>query len=234
MESAFIPWKKYLSYSLVAIVALFVYQFISSPMIVTVAGVGEVSAPAKTATLTFAISVNDDNAQSASNKLESSVNKIKETLKTNGIPESDIYEASTSILPAGSIVAGATGFQATANMGIKTTQINNVSIITTSLYSQGATVVTQPTFSVGEKDKVELEKDAYDLAIKDARKQANSLSWRYFKPIKKIVLIQESTTPTTSTVTSKADTVTQIEKKISADTGLIKVSKSLSVSYKMW
>lgn len=232
METANIPLKKYFLYSLVLIILLVIYQWISSPMVVTVTGVGEVSAKAETATLTFVLSSNNESPQSASDKVKETLKKIKETLKTSGIPESDIYEASTVILPASSVVAGATGYQATLNMGVKTTQINNLDGITASLYSQGAVVVTQPILSVGDKEK--LEKEAYDLALKNVKKQSNNIAFKYLKLFKKIVLVQESQTSPSSTVTSKADTVAQIDKNLSSEDGLIKISKVLSVSYKMW
>ena len=232
MESAILVFKKYFGYVLLFIVSVFLYTWVQSPLVVTVTGVGEVSAKAETATLTFAVSTNGETSQSASDKAKETSDKIKETLKTSGIPESDMYQASTVILPARSIVEGATGYQATLNMGVKTTHINNLDGLTASLYSQGAALVTQPILSVGDNEK--LEKEAYGLAVKDAKNQANSLALRYMKLIKKIVLVQESATSPSSTVTNKADTVSQIEKKLSPEDGLIKISKVLSVSYKMW
>lgn len=232
MESAGDLMKKYFGYLIFALGLLLAYQLISSPLIITVTGLGEVSAKAENATLTFVLSSNGDSAQSASDKVIETSKKIKDTLKTTGIPESDIYEASTAILPASSIVAGATGYQATLNMGVKTTQVNNLDGLTASLYTQGAIVVTQPMLSVGDKEKLEME--AYNLALKDAKKQANNVSLKYFKLLKKIVLVQESTTSPSSTVTTKADSVTQIDKNLSPEDGLIKISKVLSVSYKMW
>ena len=104
--------------------------------------------------------------------------------------------------------------------------------MTSNLYSQGAVVVTQPILSVGDKTK--LENEAYNLALKNTKKQANSIALKYFKLFKKIVLVQESTTSPSSTVTSKADIVAQIDKNLSSEDGLIKISKVLSVSYKMW
>lgn len=232
METANSSFKKYLFYSIALVVLLFIHQWISSPMVITVTGSGEVSSKAETATLTFVLSSNNESPQTASDKVKETLKKIKETLKTSGIPESDIYEASVVILPASSIVAGGTGYQATLNMGIKTTQVNNLDGVTSNLYSQGAVVVTQPILSVGDKTK--LENEAYDLALKNTKKQANSIALKYFKLFKKIVLVQESTTSPSSTVTSKADIVAQIDKNLSSEDGLIKISKVLSVSYKMW
>lgn len=232
MESAFFPWKKYLGYSFAILATIFIYSWIMSPMIITITGVGEVKAPAETATLTFTLSSNADNPQNATNAVKSIVANIKTNLASSGIPESDIFESQTTVLPASAVVTGATGFQATTSMGIKTNKINSLDGITNNLYSMGAIVVTQPILSVGNVDK--LEKQAYDLALKDANKKSWGIALSNWKLIKKIVLIEQSNTESTSTVTSKADTTLQIEKNLSPDDGLIKISKVVSVSYKLW
>ncbi len=232
MESAFFPWKKYLQYAVSAIALIFIYQWVMSPLIISVTGVGEVSAPAETATLTFTLSSNADTPQNATSAVKSIVANIKANFATSGIPESDIFESQITVLPASAVVAGATGFQATTSMGIKTNKITSLDGITNNLYSMGAVVVTQPILSVGNVDK--LEKQAYDLAIKDANTKSWGIALSNWKLIKKVVLIEQSATQPTSTVTSKADTVSQIEKDLSPDSGLIKISKVVSVSYKMW
>ena len=173
-----------------------------------------------------------DNPQSAITSLKSTSEKIKQTLSTNGIPESDIFESQVQVLPASAVVNGATGFQATTSMGIKTDKLNSLGGMINNLYSLGAVVVSQPVLTVGNIEA--LEKEAYNLAIKDAKKKANALAFSNWKLIKKIVLIEQSQTQPTSTVTSKADTVSQAEKNISPDDGLIKIKKVVSVSYKLW
>ena len=232
MESTVLVWKKYLGYTFAILAILFAYSWIMSPMIVSVTGVGEVSAPAETATLTFTLSSNGENPQVATTAVKSIVANIKANFASSGIAESDIFESQITVLPASAVVAGATGFQATTSMGIKTNKINSLDGITNNLYSMGAIVVTQPILSVGNADK--LEKQAYDLALKDANTKSWGIALSNWKLIKKIVLIEQSATEPTSTVTSKADTVAQIEKNLSPDSGLIKISKVVVVSYKMW
>ncbi len=232
MESAFFPWKKYLTYGLIAIVGLLAYSWVMSPLIVTVSGTGELSAKAETAALTFTLTANEASAQDALSSVKNTSNKIKESLKTAGIAENDIYESQSTVVPASAVAAGATGFQATTSMGIKTKDVNSLDSLTSLLYGQGAFVVSQPVLSVGNIDA--LEKEAYNMAIKDAKKKAGSLALSNWKLLRKIVLIEQSTTGASSTVTSKAGTIDQVEKKLSPNDGLIKISKVVSVSYKMW
>lgn len=232
MESAFFPWKKYLTYTLAILASIFAYSWITSPMIVTVLGSGEVSSKAETATITFSITSSGDNPQSAITSLKSTSEKIKQTLSTSGIPESDIFESQVQVLPASAVVSGATGFQASTSMGIKTDKLNSLDGMINNLYALGAVVVSQPVLTVGDIES--LEKEAYNLAIKDAKKKANAVAFSNWKLIKKIVLIEQSQSEASSTVTSKADTVSQVEKNISPDDGLIKIKKVVSVSYKLW
>lgn len=232
METAFFPWKRYLGYSFAALALIFAYSWITSPMLVSVTGQGEVTAAAETATLTFTVSANSDSPQAALAQVKETSNRIKQNLATTGIPESSVYESQAAVVPASAVVQGGTGFQATISMGIKTGQVNNLDGIINNLYSQGAAIVSQPVLTVG--NIAELERQAYNMAIKDAKKKAGSVALSNLKLFRKIVLIQESQTQPSSTVTTKADTASQIENNISPDDGLIKISKVVSVSYKLW
>lgn len=224
--------KRYLLIAGVFVVGVFFWVWANSPMIVTVVGTGEVTSKAETATMTFTISQNSDSPQNASTAVKESSTKIKSGLNTTGIPASDIFESQTVVLPSSAVTQGATGFTASISMGIKTKQISNLDRITNSLYSNGAVVVTQPILSVGNIS--DLEKQAYDLAVKDAKKKAGGIALSNLKLFRKIVLIEQSTTQPTSTVTTKADTASQVKNNLSPDDGLIKISKVVSVSYKMW
>lgn len=232
MEPVVFNVKKYFLYAISGIALLVIYTWITSPLIVSVTGVGELSAKAETASLTFTLSANADSPQKASLNIKESITRVKETLKTSGIPESDIYESQVALYPASALVSGASGFTATVSMGIKTTQVNNLDGLTNDLYGLGASIVTQPVLSVGNIES--LEKDAYNMAVKDAKRKAGNIALKNFKFFRKAVLIEQSATQPTSTVTQKADTVAQVEKNLSPDDGLIKISKVVSVSYKMW
>lgn len=232
MESAFIPWKKYLGYALAVLLLIFVYSWIMSPLVITVTGVGEVTAPAENAVLTFSLVSSKDNPQEAISEVKSNATRVKDSLKSFGVGDSDVYESQVSVVPAASVVSGASGFQATISIGLKINNVTSIDSLTTSLYGFGAVVVSQPQLSVKDSEKVDSE--AYSIALKDAKSKANMVALKNWKLIKKIVLIQESQTPATTTVTKQANEIDSAELKVDANTGLIKFSKVLSVSYKMW
>lgn len=232
MEPVTPSWKKYLLYALLVIAAIFSYEWISSPMVITVTGVGSVSAPAESGSLTFSLSANADNPENALNSIKNNVIKVKSSLGQLGIPESDIYESQASVVPASTVLPGSTGFQATVSMGLKTKKVTIMDRIIATLYSNGATVVSQPVLTVQQKEK--MEKDSFNLAFKDAKSKAWAIQLSNLKFIKKVVLVQESQNQSTSTVTTKADTASQVTGSVSPNDGLIKVNKVVSVSYKMW
>jgi len=211
---------------------VFAFQWISSPMIITVTGTGEVSAPAESATITFTVTGESETTAGAISIAKSKVTKIKENLSASGIAQSDIYESQIATYPSSSLVEGASGFTAVSTMGLKTTQIASIDSIVSSIYAQGATLVSQPVLSIDDTQK--LENEAFKLAIKDAKKRANAIALSNLKLLKKIVLVEQTVTTPTSTVTTKADVETQVEQNISPELGVIKIQKTLSVSYKMW
>lgn len=230
--SGYSIWKKYLGYAVSALVLIFAYSWIMSPLVITVTGIGEVSAPAENAVITFTLSSVKDIPSDAVNDVKKSATNVKESLKSFGVGDSDVYESQVTVVPAGAVITGANGFQATISMGLKINTISNLDSLTTSLYGSGAQVVSQPQLSV--EDSKKLEREAYQLALKDAKTEANSVALKNWKFIKKIVLIQESQTPTTTTVTKQASDIDSAELNVDPNTGLIKFSKVLSVSYKLW
>ena len=233
MESAQLNLKGYLPIIILLVLGFAFLQYVFSPMVVTVNGVGEVTAPAESASITLSVSASSDNSQNATNSLVDKVGKIKETIKTYGVDDSDIYESQITVYPNSVVKAGESGFSATQALGFKTKQLNNISGIVAILYARGASVVNQPVLSVGNISA--LEKESYDKAINDAKSQANSIGNKSMKLIRKMVLVQPvSSSSTTSSVTTKADVVAQVEKNIPSDSGVIKVSKTISVSFKMW
>ena len=232
MESAIIPWKKYLGYLVAASVLIFAYSWITSPLVITVTGTGEASAPAENAVLTFTLLSSKGNPNDAVTEVKDRVLEVKESLKSFGVGDSDVYESQVTVVPAGALVAGASGFQATTSMGLKVNSVKSLDSLTASLYGMGAQVVSQPQLSV--KDSKKLEDEAYQLALKDAKSKATVAALRNWKLIKKVVLIQESQTPATTTVTKQANDIDQAELNVDPNTGLIKFSKVVSVSYKLW
>jgi uncharacterized protein YggE len=216
----------------VVVVVLVLWQLISSPMIVTVAGKGSVSVPATSATVTATISVNSDSAQNAIAAVKSRASSIKTVLVGNGIAESNISESQITSYPAGLATQGASGYQAAMQIVAKTVHVSTVDDLVSSLYSSGATLVSQPVLSV--ENQSSLEQSATDAAIKDAKSQIGKIALKNLKLIRKAVVLDEQTSSTTSTTTSKADAVTGSLNDVAAQNGVFQIIKTVTISYKLW
>ncbi len=208
------------------------WTWVSSPMVVTVTGTGEVSVPATSATVSFSISSQDASVQGAIAGVKSRAVAIKQMLKASGIPEEDIIESQLTVVPASLVVQGAAGFQAQMAMSAKTIHVTEISGLISNLYNQGVAVVSQPVLAVEKMD--ELEAKAMDEALKDAKTQAGKIAAKNLKLIKKVIALAQQSSASTATATSKADTLTEANNQQTAQNGVFKIVKAVSVSYKMW
>ncbi|MEK9208622.1 MAG: SIMPL domain-containing protein [Patescibacteria group bacterium] len=209
-----------------------VWTYISSPLVITVTGSGEVSVPATNATLSFTLSANDNSIATAVSSVQNKADTMRSFLRTKGVAEGDIAQSQVTAVPASLVVAGASGFQATVSMAAKTVNVSSVSGLVADLYTNGALVVAQPVLSVENQNK--LNQEALDSAMKDARSQASKIGNSNWKFIRKIVSISQASSPSTSTSTTKADVVTSGANTTAATNGVFKIVKAVSVSYKMW
>jgi len=225
-------YLKYLILAAAVFLAAVFWTWISSPMIVTVTGSGEVSVPATNATVSYSLSSNDGSIQSAVTSVQAKADSMRDFLKSKGVADSDIAQSQITAVPAGMVTPGAGGFQATVKMAAKTVHVSSISSLVSDLYTNGAVVVSQPVLSIENQDS--LEQQAFDSALKDAKSQASSIGNRNWKFIRKIVSVSQVSSPSTSTSTTKADTLTGANSQIAATNGVFKIVKAVSVSYKMW
>jgi uncharacterized protein YggE len=216
--------------SIAAIMIFWVW--VSSPMLITVTGTGEVSVPATNATLSLTLSSTDNSISAAVTSLNTKADAMRQFLITKGVSESDIAQSQVTAVPAGLITAGASGFQARISMAAKTTHVSDVSSLVADLYTNGALVVAQPVLSVENQSK--LDQEALDMALKDANSQVFKMGLKNWKIIKKVVSISQVSSPTTSTSTTKADSATENENTVAALNGVFKILKAVSVTYKLW
>ena len=225
-------FKKIIVLLAVVFVVLVMWQWISSPMVVTVNGVGKISVPATSATIAATVSVNSDTPQNANNAVKAKVEVLKSVLMSSGVLEQDISQTQVVSYPANLITTGAGGYQAAVVLTAKTTNISGIDDLVASLYMSGASLVQQPVLNI--ENEAQLEDEATKAALKDARSQVSKIALRHFKFIRKTVDLYEVNSTTTSTSTSKADAETSSQDEVAAANGVFQVTKSLSVSYKLW
>ena len=191
------------------------------------------SVPATNATVSFTLSANDPTSpQNAVSNVNAKALAMTTYLKGQGIAETDIAESQVTVVPASLVTTGATGFQATISMAAKTIHVTTISTLVSNLYAQGALVVAQPVLSVENENN--LDQQAFDSAMSDANSQAVKIGNSNLKFIRKIISVSQVSSPTTSTSTTKADTLTSANNATAAVNGVFKIVKAVSVSYKMW
>ena len=222
-------WKKILILTGIILVIVILWTYISSPMVVTVTGSGEVSVPATSATVSFTLSDTDNSIQNAVNAVSAKADSMRTYLTGKGVADGDIAQSQVTAVPANLVTAGASGYQATISMAAKTTHVTDVSGIVSDLYANGALVVAQPILSVDNQNS--LDQQAFNSALADAKSQAWNIGLVNWKFIQKIISISEVSSPTTSTSTTKADVLAT---GAAATNGVFKIVKAVSVSYKMW
>jgi len=224
--------KKVLTYALAATILLIVWIYVSSPLVVTVTGSGEVSVPATNATVSFTLSQSDNSIGGAVSGVSAKADQMRQYLISKGVGEGDIAQSQVTEVPAALVTAGASGYQATISMAAKTIHVTDVNNLVTDLYTNGALVVAQPVLSVENQNK--LDQQALDAAMADAKSQAATIGNSNWKFIRKIISISQASSASTSTSTTKADTLTSANNATAASNGVFKIVKAVSVSYKMW
>jgi len=194
-------------------------------MVVTVTGKGELSVPASSASISYSLSAVDSSAQGAVNQVKQKIANINSVILDYGITQGDILESQITVSPD---AITQRLFVASTAQGFKLKNVDTVNDLISSLYSSGAEVVSQPLLNA--ENQGDLEQEAFDLALKDAKTQAGKIALKQLKFIRKIVFVSQESSGTTSTIASK-DT--------DLETGGVfgttfKLSKQVSVSYKMW
>lgn len=224
--------KKSIFFLILFILVIFIWQWISSPMVVTVQGLGEVSVPATSATISLTVSANAGTSSASIDAVKSKTDNIRTLLIASGISESDISESQVVSYPAGLVVSGVEGFESSIQISAKTSDIAGVSGLVGSLYNAGAALVNQPVLNVEDQDK--LEDQATKEALKEARAEINKIGLKNFKFIRKMIAFSEQSSDPTSTSSVRPDFFSQEFTEEAAAKGTFKLAKLVTVSYKLW
>lgn len=220
--------RKYFFIFLFVVLGMLLWTFINSPMIMTVTGTGERSVPAQNAVISFTLISSNANAGQAITDLKAKSENMRKLLRTNGIGESDVTETQVTVLPQQT-----GGFQASVGMGLKTKNLSNVTNIISVLYSNGAYVVSQPVLTADDIKKYEDE--AFNEALRNAHKEGDKLAFKNWKIFKKVISVDQASTPSSTTATSKTNDPTKVNgSDFSLDNRVFKITKVVSITYKVW
>ena len=184
-------------FGVMAIVALAAYSYYTvqqakyvytGPVVISVAGEGEVFAKPDIATFSFGVMAEGDDAASAQNESAEKVNEIMTYLEEQGIEERDIktqyynlnprYEYTQSICQAGGPCTPGErvlrGYEVSQNIQVKVRNTENAGTLISGVGERGATDISGLNFTVD--DESALTADARAAAIADAQEKAQALA----------------------------------------------------------
>lgn len=227
-------WKKYFTLAIFGLVLVavggFLYTWVSQPLVVTVTGLGEVEAPASSVALSFALSAEDATPNGASTTAKTNAQGLRNLLEGKGVPQANIVESQVTITPLQALNPNLSGYQASLSMGAKLSNVSEVGGLISELYSNGASLVSQPIITADDQDA--LSQQAFDAALKDAKDQANKIGTKNWKFIRKIAAIGQAQDVSSAATTKSSDSGSKFDTGVVSDK--FKVSRIVSVTYRMW
>jgi uncharacterized protein YggE len=210
--------RKVLLAVLVLLVGVPVFVYVTNPLMVTVAGSGEVDAKPDSATVAFMITTQRETSDLARTDAEGKAKALESILIGFGAKKEDIARSQATVSPSG-LADASKKFTATISMGGKIANYAQAGALVSSLYSNGAVYVSQPVLTSG--NSTGLETQAYDKAMQQAATEASRIGNQNFKFIRKRVAIVQASTGDSGSVTNVVS-------------NSLKISKTVSVTYKMW
>lgn len=194
--------------TLLVLISLWITNFlnISLPISITtrtigselsVVGEGKVNAVPDTANVSAGITVsNAKTANEAETKISDVNNKIVAALSQLGIDKKDIQTSNFSVNPAYNYQIPSdpntiSGYTGTATLTIKVRKVDDLPKVITAATEAGANQVYNNGFSIENPEK--FREEARNMAIKNAREQAEKLARQLGIKLGKVVNISEST-----------------------------------------
>lgn len=219
--------KHYIVLIMTALGLMVAYQWITNPVLITASGVGEVSVPATKAIVSLTLTESDATPDGAMTKIQQKAQTIRDYMMQRGFAET--ITTQPQLVPAGLISPGMTGYTVSVTMGGSTAQLENLHKIVAGFYGMGATIVSQPVLAV--EDEAKLAEKALGEALKKADEQAKQMARKQWKLIRLVAAVQQADSGVTSTSTSEKNPLAGEEVE-SGD--MFKISKAVSVTYRLW
>lgn len=176
---------------------------VSAPNTISVSGKGEILAKADIANFTFNVIEESLNVSEAQKKASLKMNEIIKFIKDNGVEDKDIRTTNYNISPRyeyvkspekiKSPVRGSrilTGYEVNQGVDVKVRNIESIGAILAGIGGLGASNISGLSFSVDDED--EIKKEARELAIDDAKENAEILAGNLEVKLVRIINFSES------------------------------------------
>ncbi len=182
----------------------------------TVSGEGKVTVVPDTAMVNLGINSSGNSVKVAQANANGVINKISDALKKLGIADKDIKTNNYSIYPQtdqNKVVS----YSVSINLTVTVRQLDKINDVLDSATANGANMVGGVQLTVDETKQKELTQRARELAVRDAKQKADSLSRAAGLSLGRIVNVVEGGVvnprpmPMMATGIAKLDTGTQIQ-----------------------
>ncbi|HEU5114634.1 MAG TPA: SIMPL domain-containing protein [Candidatus Paceibacterota bacterium] len=219
---------------------------IASADTITVSGEGDVIAPPDIATFTFTVQEEGPSVPDAQKKATDNMNAILAYLKKSGVEDRDVKTDSYNIYPryeyhqtanmpyygGGTQVLAA--YVVSQTVEIKVRKLDQAGTLLSGIGEFGASNVSGLSFSVDNETQV--ERQARDKAIADAKEQAQSLAQSLGVSLVRIVSFNEANNRPMPIYYAKADAVMGMggaESAPSLPTGENKITSNVTITYEI-
>lgn len=163
-----------------------------------VQGTGEATAIPDTALISFGVNKNASTVQSAQDQVNAIINKITADLKSLGVEEKNIKTTNYSVNPNYDYTGGSqkiNGYVVNADVQVKIKPIDKANEAIDIATRDGATNVGSVQFVLNEEKQKDLEEQARNDAIKEAKEKAQSISKSAGIRLGRLIDVQESGNP---------------------------------------
>lgn len=202
----------------------------------TSTGTGKVSAVPDTAEVSLGISLSKPTVKEAQSSVNSIINSITGSLKKLGIDDKDIKTENYSVYPQYDYTNNAnhiTGYSVSTTILVTVRNLDLVNQVIDTSTTQGAHQVSGIQFTVADDKLKQLQQQARDLAVADAKTKAGSLASSAGLILGRIVNVEENSPETPRPImfagianaSLSKDTATQVQP------GSTDITSSVTLSY---
>jgi uncharacterized protein YggE len=163
--------------------------------IFTTTGEGKVTAPPDIAIVNLGITVSQEKVLACQDQANKTINKIQEDIKKLGISEKDIKTTTYTLNPTYDWTSGKgriTGYEITINLEVKVRDFDKINSVIDTATADGANLLGNLQFSIDDPRLKELQGQAREEAIKEAKEKAESLARAGGIKLGRILNIQEN------------------------------------------
>lgn len=163
-----------------------------------VTGEGEVTTAPDRAEVSLGVQTTESTVKAAQDKGNAVIAKITQDLQTLGIDRADIKTVNYSLYPNYDFQGRSqriTGYALNVNLLVKIKDFSKINQVVDTATKNGANQVGGVTFTLSDEKRKEIEDQAREEAVKEAKAKAESLSRLAGVRLGKIINISENTSP---------------------------------------